>query len=139
MKPQLLEKLIKKTKREIDESRLEKVKIESQIDQLNQKLQELESELEREQEIAAVNIEARQTYENFYKTSKVRQMRIRQEILDCQTQVTEVEDRLFEQFKSYKQFEILLKKHQKQELDKLTKEESKLLDEIGLQRKRFAG
>jgi seryl-tRNA synthetase len=134
MKPKLLEKLIKKIQKEIDQSRIEKVDAERKIDQLNIRLQNLKDDLVKEQVVTSENVEFRHTYENFYKTNKTRQMNIGEEIKRLEDIVTEIEELLFEQFRTFKQYEILLNRYLQAQKDRIESEESKFLDELGIRR-----
>ena len=134
MKPKLLEKLIKKIQKEIDQSRIEKVDAERKIDQLNIRLQNLKDDLVKEQVVTSENVEFRHTYENFYKTNKTRQINIGEEIKRLEGVVAEIEELLFEQFRTFKQYEILLNRYLQAQKDRIESEESKFLDELGIRR-----
>lgn len=134
MKPKLLQKLIKKIEKEIEKSRIEKVNAEHKLDQLHNKLQLLKDELAQEQKFAAEQVEYKHTYENFYKSNKNRQMNIADEIVKTKTLIQEIQDKLFEQFRTLKQYEILINRYLQAKKDRLEMEESKLLDEIGIRR-----
>lgn len=134
MKPKLLQKLIKKVQKEIDQSRLEKVQAQLKIDSLNLRLQELRDELLKEQELASESIEYRMTYQNYYISNKARQHNVKLEIKRVETLILEIEDRIFEEFRSMKQYEILLNRYHQAKKDRIENEESKSLDEIGIRR-----
>ncbi len=134
MKPKLLQKLIKKVQKDIDQSRLEKVQAQLKIDALNHKLHELKEELIREQALAAESTEYRMTYQNYYISNKARQHNVKQEIKRVEALILEIEERIFEEFRSMKQYEILMNRYLQAKKDRIESEESKFLDEIGIRR-----
>lgn len=134
MKPKFLQKLIKKIQKEIDQARIEKIEVERKIDALHIRIKELQEELVKEQIIVASTVEFSHTYENFYKTNKVRQKNIKDEIKRCEGMVEEIEEKLFDLFRTLKQYEILLNRYFEDKKERLEAAEGKFLDEIGIRR-----
>jgi flagellar export protein FliJ len=139
MKPKLLEKLIKKSRAEIDDIRVEKVQLENKLETLQKALEKSKKELKKEQEIAAKDVHARHTYEHFYNVTTEKQHQFKTDINKTENKIEKAEQRLFDQFKTVKQYEILLNKYLDDQRIRFEKEENKLLDELGIFRNRHVG
>ena len=128
-----LNTLIRLHKRNLDELRRSMVALESQKDQLIQTIEASQRELEREVDLAKNTPEMSSFFGEFAKRIKNRQEKIHKEIQAIDKKITELNNKMAQEFTELKKFEIALENAKNRIKTEEIRKETLMLDEIAAQ------
>ena len=128
-----LNTLIRLHKRNLDELRRSMVALESQKDQLIQTIEASQRELEREVDLAKNTPEMSSFFGEFAKRIKNRQEKIYKEIQVIDKKITELNNKMAQEFTELKKFEIALENAKNRIKTEEIRKETLMLDEIAAQ------
>lgn len=132
LKPATLDKIIELNQRRIEELLLEKFKIETDIEKLEDALTATEDEFENEKNFAQANLEFAFSIGTLIPVFKNKINRYQQKIEQASERLKNKIDELAEQYQELKKYEKIKEKIEKETLDFIAKKEQKELDELAI-------
>ena len=128
-----LNTLIRLHKRNLDELRRSMFALERQKDHLIQTIEASQRELEREVDLAKNTPEMSSFFGEFAKRIKNRQEKIHKEIQAIDKKITELNNKMAQEFTELKKFEIALENAKNRIKTEEIRKETLMLDEIAAQ------
>lgn len=132
MKIKQLLRVIKIYKKQIEDLQVEKSSLLNLLASLGVALKNIELEKITEMEKASQGLDYSINYEVFFKSLKLRAMKIGEEKAAVEANIAQINDQIVEVFKEQRKYEILIDKLKLKELEKENKEEIKLFDELNI-------